>query len=107
MSKKAKFIEEFVITAGKGMKRKAIRKAFRNLSEYGIGTFASVSVLSKQNFENKIWSFPIYEVIIRVSKSSNKMIMTEVIRVNNKFVINETNIHRNDPRIPVSVRNDY
>ena len=45
--------------------------------------------------------------MIRVAKNSDKMIMTEVIRVNNKFVINETNIHRNDPRIPVSVRNDY
>ena len=57
MSKKAKFIEEFVITAGKGMKRKAIRKAFQNLSEYGIGTFASVSVLSKQIFIETILEF--------------------------------------------------
>lgn len=41
MSKKAKFIEEFVITAGKGMKRKAIRKAFQNLNECGVGVTAS------------------------------------------------------------------
>ena len=107
MSKKARFIEEFVITAGRGMKRKAIKKAFRNLSEYGVGTFASVCVHTKQNFQNKNWKPPIYEVMIRVGKNSDKMIMTEVIRVNNKFVINETNIHRNDPRIPVSVRKDY
>ena len=107
MSKKAKFIEEFVITAGKGMKRKAIRKAFQNLNECGVGTFNSVCVHTKQNFQNKNWKFPLYEVMIRVAKNSDKMIMTEVIRVNNKFVINETNIHRNDPRIPVSVRNDY
>lgn len=107
MSKKAKFIEEFAITAGKGMKRKAIRKAFQNLSECGVGNYDEVCVYTKQNFQNKNWKLPIYEVMIRVAKNSDKMIMTEAIHMNDQYVLIKTNIPRNDPRIPVSVRNDY
>lgn len=108
MPKISKFIDEWTIVSGKGTKRKAIKKAFQNLHEYGIGNWNTVSVLSKQNFQNKHWKSPLYEVMIRASKSSNELFMREYKWTKGNYLgVTTTHIHKNDPRIPIGCKNQF